>query len=210
MSSQPSVLIRASILSDSPLISFMKFKPGYSSKVWEFQDPDTGFAFKSLSREGLIQQITQYRINNNLDPLEELGVVLDHYLCSHPVNGGLCRPEALFSRGLRATFRGGIALFKSLLYGSYAPQAVADARAEQCIKCPFNFFPEDKPAFERYLDAAAVASVGKRRSKDFKLLGECGVCRCPLRSKVFFTGKSEFPPEQLTLMKSVNCWQLNG
>lgn len=185
---------------------YYKFRPFATTSVYEFQDPDSGHLYRASNRKDLIREILQYRINNQLPPIENLDMVLDHYLCTLPVNAGRCSPDIPLRRGLAATVRGGILLLKSMLYDKFASQEEADRRAEICVKCPHNVFP-DKTRFVRWTDAIAKASIGSRRSKLHNDLGSCEVCTCPLRAKVFYEGDPELTEEELSKMKAVGCWQ---
>jgi hypothetical protein len=159
------------------------------------------------TREALIKQIVQYRLNNRYTPIHDLPAVLDNYLCNLPQNAGKCRSFEPLERGLFAYLKGGIALVKSLMYDTFVAQAEADRRSEICAGCKFNVFP-DKTFFVEWSDKLAVASVGERKSKRHDELGTCEVCTCPLRCKVFHPGPfNDLTHEQVTKMKSVSCWQ---
>ena len=93
------------------------------------------------------------------------------------------------------------------MYDSFASQKEADRRAAICAVCPHNVFP-DRGNFIRWADHMAVVSVGDRKSKHHDELGNCAVCTCPLRAKVFYTGKNTLTEEQKIEMRKVNCWQV--
>lgn len=174
--------------------------------MFEFKDPDSGRVHKANSKSDLVKLIIAYRQQNNYDPIELIDTVVDNYLCMLPNNAGKCAPFFPIKRGLWATFKGGVAVVKSLLYKSFATQEEADRRAAICKDCIYNVFP-DKERFVRWSDSIAEASVGARKSKYHEELGNCDVCTCPLRAKVFFKGDIELTPEQISKMKKVNCWQ---
>lgn len=168
-------------------------------------DPDSGYAFKAKSREDLIHHIVTYRSQNNYEPIENLDLTLDNYLCKLPINAGACRPDFPLRRGLSTTLKGGILLLKSMLYKTFATQEEADRRAETCLNCPHNTFP-DKTRFVKWTDAIAKATIGKRKSKHYNELGVCDVCQCPMRCKVWYAGGLEFEKEELEKFPDF-CWQ---
>jgi hypothetical protein len=60
----------------------------------------------------------------------------------------------------------------------------AQVRAQTCFKCPHNVFP-DKGEFLAWSDEIAEAATGGRRVVGQEELGNCEICTCPLRAKVF-------------------------
>lgn len=186
----------------------LKFKPFHGPLNYRFKDPNTGFKFEASSEKELISRIRSYRSQNNLEPLEFLEAVIENYLCHQPENAGGCTPRGEFKRGIFAYLKGGIVLLQNLMYSSFAPQEVADARSAQCKDCKFNVFP-DRDKFIKWSDDIAIASVGDRRSAGHESLGNCEVCSCPLRAKVFFAGKVSLSETEQSEMRTVNCWQLN-
>lgn len=185
---------------------FLSFRPFQTSVVWEFVDPDTQRKFTAESRESLVRQIVKYRAQNELEPIENLHMVLDHYLCTLPINSGKCRSQTTLRRGIAATVKGGVMLWKSLMYKKVVSQEEADRRAAICVACPHNVFP-DRGAFVRWADQLAEASVGKKRSVHHDLLGNCDICSCPLRAKVFFAGDPGLSEDDVSRMRAVGCWQ---
>ena len=187
---------------------FKKFKAFESPHSYVFTDPDTGFKYSERTKEELVKHIITYRHQNRLPEIEMLNAVLDNYWCGLPENAGKCQANATLQRGLIPTIRGGIALLTNLMYQVFAEQSVADTRSEQCSTCPFNYFP-DKGPFVAWSDNIAINTIGEKKSKMHKQLGNCKVCDCPLRSKVFY-GKTldAFPEEQVLKFKTVKCWQL--
>lgn len=183
----------------------MKFKAFKATKSFIFKDPDTGYEFNHPTRRALVRHIVQYRAQNALEQIENLDAVLENYWCSLPENCGSCE-DAPLKRGFLQYLKGGIALVKSMAYKEYASQKEADRRAEICIKCPYNVFP-DKNAFVRWSDGLALEVIGNRRAVRHNELGNCSVCSCPLRVKVWFMGNPELSPSEIQQMKAVNCWQ---
>lgn len=186
---------------------FFRFNPfdGPSSFTWK--DPDTGVFFEESDKQSLIQRIQAYREQNNLEKIEHLSFVLESYWCSLPENAGKCTAIESAPRGTWGYLKGGIALLKTLMYNAFAPQRVAENRAKQCAKCPFNVFP-DKGPFLKWSDAIAESTVGERKTLMQERLGSCAVCSCVLKAKVFSTGEVEASEEDIEKYKSVNCWQL--
>lgn len=186
---------------------FFRFKPFEGPARFRWKDPDTGHKFEEPTKEALITRINSYRAQNNLEAIEALPFVLESYWCGLPENAYKCVPVEVTPRGMLGYIKGGVALLKNLWYGKFASKSVADVRSGQCSECQFNVFP-DRNGFIKWSDDIAVASVGERRSSNHDKLGICAVCSCPLRAKVFYTGKVENNPEWRSKFESVKCWQL--
>lgn len=185
---------------------FLNFT-GPAQYVWK--DPDTGHLFKEKNKQDLINRITIYRSQNNLEEIEQLSFVLESYWCSLPENFGRCEAVKSLPRGLLGYIKGGVALLRNLAYKDFAKQEVADERSRICSNCPLNVFP-DRNGFIRWSNDIAEASVGDRKASHHDELGQCAACSCPLRAKVFYTGKINLTAEQEELIKTVkpDCWQL--
>ncbi len=186
---------------------FLKFRPFTGPQVHEFKDPDTGFHYRGKDALSLHKQIIQYRANNDLEPLEALPAVVENYLCLQPVNAGRCQENTELKRNLWQSFKGGVVLLHNMLYKKFASQTQADARAQICITCPKNVFPENKSVYIATADKIAEASTLGRKSKYHNELGNCIVCSCPLRCKVFYGEKITLTPEEKSEMPDF-CWQL--
>lgn len=152
--------------------------------------------------------ITAYRKQNNLEDLEMLSEVLENYWCGLPENKGRCEPREL-KRGVLGYLKGGIAVLKNMVYAKFAPQEIADSRGRQCVECKFNTFKDNGP-FVEWSNKIAEASTLGRKSKYHDKLGECAVCICPLRAKVFYGDVISLEQEWIEPMQSVNCWQLKA
>lgn len=177
--------------------------------MFKFVDPDTNHVYSATTKQDLIHKILSYRSQNRLPSLQAIEAVVENYLCNLPENMGACEQNNVFKRGLFPAIKGGIAILQSYLYDKFASQEVADARADQCSKCPFNIYP-DKPALVELADNIAIACTKGRKSKYHNLLGNCEVCTCPLRAKVFYDGEVDtLTTDQVREMKTVNCWQLS-
>lgn len=184
----------------------LTFNPFMTSKVWEFEDPDTGYKFKSETKEKLIQHIVNYRAQNQLVPIENLHLVLDHYLCSLPVNMGACKNVDPIRRGVLETVKGGVTIFKTLLYSKFASQELAESRAKVCETCPENVLHKSN-AFIRWGDRLAKAMIGDKKVSTADKLGHCRVCSCAMKSKVFIhTDLLDFTEEEITAFPDF-CWQ---
>lgn len=187
---------------------FLKLKPFQAFSRFEFKDPDTRMLHKAPDLSNLYNLIIRYRAQNNLPPLEALNHVVENYLCSLPENCYKCQENEEVDRKFSAYIRGGVALLKNMFFRRFASQEVAETRAAQCVKCPYNVFP-DKGPFLQWADDIAIAQVGDRKVSVTDKLGNCAVCSCVIKSKVFYDGKlDKFPDDQLVKMKSVSCWQL--
>lgn len=186
---------------------FFKFSPFKTSVLWEFPDPDVkGRVHVANSKKELLTRIIQYRLQNRLPLIDELDTVVENYLCKHPLNAGSCEEVKNMKRGLLGYYKGGIALLQNLFFKKFATQEEADRRAAICVQCPFNIFP-DRGGFIKWSDDIAQASVGDRRSVHHDKLGNCGLCSCPLRPKVFYEGKLDLPEEMLKEAPKA-CWQV--
>lgn len=186
-----------------------KIKPFKGPQQFVFKDPDTGRMFHAHTRESLIRDIHTYRDQNNLPPIEYLNIVLENYWCSLPENAPNCQPSTELTRSFYQYLKGTIALVQSLAYPKKAPLHIANQRALQCSTCPYNVFP-DRSQFIQWSDAIAEQCLGPHtRSEHHNALGNCEVCSCPLRAKVFWDRPlSPFPEDQVTKLREVSCWQL--
>jgi hypothetical protein len=186
----------------------LQFKPFQTSGVWEFLDPDTQYKHVGATREELIRNIVNYRSNNQLDPIERLDLVVEHYICSLPQNCGKCEEKKL-SRGLMQYIKGGVSLIQNMYYKSFVSVDEAERRASLCKTCTCNHFP-DKDLFMAWSDEIALHSVGDRVVSDSHLLGNCLGCSCVLKAKVHYGGDIELEKEEEVLIRACNkkCWQL--
>lgn len=183
---------------------FKKFRPFTGPVEYKFKDPNTGYIYKASDKVELLQRIVSYRRQNELEPIDGLDYVVDNYLCGCPENFGSCQDNQL-ERHLMGYIRGGIALLKNMLYKKYVSQDVAEARAKICVTCPLNVFP-DKKGFLKWSDEMAEAAVGDRRTSLHEKLGNCEVCTCVLKSKVFFGEPITLPKDEYDKLPNY-CWQ---
>lgn len=185
---------------------FLKFAPFQGPRVFKFKDPDIRTKqYESQSMEGLLTLIKGYRSQNELPPIEYLDTVVENYLCKLPEHQGACVPRSPLKRGLFMALKGGVALISNMLYNKTVEQEVADERSAICAGCPNNVFP-DKGPFVAWSDDIAEQAIGSKRSKHHDELGNCGVCSCPMRPKVFYTGPFKFTKKQMTEFPDF-CWQ---
>jgi len=105
--------------------------------------------------------------------------------------------------------KGGINLLMNLFYGdkNIVSQNEADRRAEVCLNCPHNTFP-DKANFVKWADEMALLTIRNNKSKYHESLGNCDVCSCNMRAKVFFGSRIVLSDEEKEKMQKVGCWQL--
>lgn len=186
-------------------MSFLKFNQLSTPGSFIFKDPDVQKTYKADSFKQLISYIRSYRQQNELPEISYLEVVVEHYLCGLPENQGKCVPRSKLKRGLIPTIRGGIALLTSVLYSKFVSQEVADERSAICKKCPHNYFP-DKGKFIKWSDEIAEQATAGRKSKYHNDLGNCGVCSCPLRAKVWYGGEIKYTEPDLSKFPDF-CWQ---
>ena len=167
-----------------------------------FVDPDTQYNYEAPTKEALISHITVYREQNQLPPLQALDAILQNYWCSLPENLHLCRDVPL-KRGWFKYLRGGIALLENVFYGedNMISPTLAEKRAQICTSCPYNVFP-DKTGFLAWSDELAENATGGKKVPSHDNLGNCAVCSCTLKAKVWYKGpfkQEDFPS---------HCWQL--
>lgn len=170
-----------------------------------FLDPDTKHEYSAPSKEELIRHIEGYRTQNRLKPIESLAVILENYWCGLPENMGKCAQLPL-RRGLLSYVKGGVALIENILMKKMVSVEEAEARAKICLSCPHNVFP-DKDAFVKWSDELAENATGGRRVSAHEQLGNCDVCTCTLKAKVWFGGTLRLTGAERQKMKAVNCWQ---
>lgn len=183
----------------------LRFLPFTAPSRYVFTDPNTGYEYHSKNKEELIKHIINYRAQNGYEPIEHLDLVLENYWCQLPENAGNCQKYKL-KRGWFATWNGAIQVLKNIYYGeaNMVDKQEADRRAEICVKCPHNIFP-DKTDFIEWSDEVAEASTGGRKCDKHTELGNCGVCSCPLRAKVW---AKHFNVSEADNTRLPNfCWQ---
>lgn len=153
---------------------------------WRFIDPNTGYEFSRNYRNlhQLLLHVKQYRALNKLDPIPELRHAVEHYICNRPGTAGACR-DYIPKRTVARYLRGGVALAETTarrITGrkAFESQDIADKRAAVCIRCPNNI-PNPEHS---YADDVAARVVGARKTAVDNKLFSCGICTCPLRSKV--------------------------
>lgn len=185
----------------------LKFKPFETSDTYTFIDPDTQFKYQEPTMDALIHRIVTYRAQNALPPIEELRVVVENYLCHRPQNVGRCNPNTKISRSLWKYIKGGVTLIKNLTIENPVTQELADKRSAQCKTCLYNYFP-DRGAFIRWSDSMAEAAVGNKKSKHHNALGNCEVCSCCLKAKVWVPGPHKPDKDEIPKFQEVNCWQI--
>jgi hypothetical protein len=185
---------------------FLRFSSFKGPQSFTWKDPDTGREFRENSKELLIERIREYRSGNNLQEIERLSFVLEHYWCTLPENANNCQPAEV-KRGLLGYIKGGVALVSDVLTKNFCSQGEAEKRAAICVGCPHNVFP-DRQGFLLWSDNLAYhANADRVTSKDDEL-GNCAVCSCPLRTKVHKGGTIALEKEWIEPMKKVGCWQL--
>lgn len=183
---------------------FKKFKPFTGPVEYKFVDPDTKYLYKAPDKNELLYRIVAYRRQNELEPIDNLDYVVDNYLCGLPENFGSCQDHHL-DRHLMGYIRGGLALLKNMLYKKYVTQEMADYRGSICVGCPLNVFP-DKKGFLKWSDKMAEAAVGDRKSIHHENLGNCEVCSCVLKAKVFYGDNITLPEDEYNALPEF-CWQ---
>lgn len=189
--------------------TFQRLKVFEAPSSYPFIDPDTGRQFLAPDKASLIKQIVSYRAQNRLDPIEEIDLVLENYWCSLPGNIGKCHTERL-ERSFFQTVRGGIALVTNVFFGNDAmvSDEEAERRAQICLQCPNNSFPDQKGKFDSWADKLAEASTHGRKVSVNEQLGNCMICSCNLRAKVFKKPPFSFPEDERKALPDF-CWAKN-
>lgn len=183
-----------------------KILPFAAITEWEFKDPDIeGHEYRANSKEELLRKIAQFRQQNGLEDIDYLPWVVEDYNCRLQKNLGKCGRNDQITRSFMQYIKGGILLLKNLRYPKMVNRDVAQKRADVCITCPQNVFP-DKGPFIKWSDRIAEASTGGVRVVGHDKLGNCAACSCPLRAKVWYGGPLELSKEELEQMPDV-CWQ---
>lgn len=189
---------------------FRRFAPCVAPKQFYFKDPTSGRRFDGSSIQDVAAKVRTYRMQNEFHDLPYLEAVIENFLCKQSENQGGCEALPKLKRGLMETLQGGVAILKSMMYESFAPQEKADARSTICLTCPLNEFP-DKGPFVQWINDIAEDSVGDRKSKYHDELGVCAGCGCPIRSKVFYNEPIKLNKRQKKVIEQSqpSCWQLD-
>lgn len=182
-----------------------QLKPFLAPRRPIFIDPDTGRTITAKTRPELIQKIVTYRAQNELEPIENLNLVLENYWCCLPENKPVCE-EVTLKRGWLGYLKGGLTLIKTMLYNNFVPQEEADRRANICVNCPQNIKDIEKSPAIAWSDDIAEHVIGERKSKYHDELGNCRVCSCLLKAKVWYTDEPGLSKEEVSLLPSF-CWQ---
>jgi hypothetical protein len=186
-------------------MAFQQFRPFQTSTHWAFINPENQRELKANTKGELIVLIVSYRMQNGFEPIEFLEQVVDNHLCNHPSNAGRCEPMPELKRGVWETIQGGIALLKTYLYKRFATQEEADRRASICKTCPHNIFP-NKGDFIKWCDTTAELAVENRKSIHHNDLGNCSICSCNMRAKVFYDDVIQLTQDQINQAPDF-CWQ---
>lgn len=187
----------------------LKFVPFHGPIRFVWKDPDTEVEFVAKSKDELMSQIVAYRTSNNLEPIDFLSATLENYWCILPENQSACEPVENLPRGFFPTLKAGVPILKNVFYKQTVSDDEANRRAARCTTCPYNQFP-NRSTFIEYTNRIAEQMLGgtDRQTIDHDRLGECAVCKCPLKGKVFYDGKVPLDDDQIAAMKSVDCWQI--
>lgn len=192
--------------------SFFRLRPGNSPARFVFVDPDTRRVFEAPSYKALAEHVTSYRLQNELEAIRYLPQVIEDFWCRLPENMGKCQPMKL-PRNLTTIVKGGVTLLWKKITGGFVDETIANYRGRICSKCPFNVFP-DKGPFLKWQDDAALVLTGKSPAELKKIstyheqLGNCAVCTCNLKAKIWVTGPFDPSSEEQEKMRTVQCWQL--
>lgn len=190
-------------------MAFLKLRPFTAFNDHWFKDPETHMEFHGASIAEVAEKVRAFRKQNGFEEIELLELVIENFLCGQKSNQGRCDKRELH-RSVWQYIRGGVSLLKNLLMDKTVSQEEADRRAEICVSCPLNIFPDAKDRYIKWSDRVAQASVPNRRSKHHGQLANCEACSCTLRAKVFYGGEIKLTKAEEGKIKEVNplCWQL--
>lgn len=209
----------------------LKFKRKELTPIcgFTFTDPDTLKEFKAknyVSFEGLEYHVQNYRVQNNLPPIDNFRDVWEHYICSNypTMTSNCCPVEGNIARNFKQYISGAKVFIKSLFQkesDKFVSEEIAEQRATKCIGCKYNLENRGHFYAQYYTDKIMSRSVGKRRTKRWDLLYTCAGCSCILNSKVWFSdnivGKSLMREDIVKLEKAIDvhnqpikCWQLEA
>lgn len=200
---------------------------------WRYVDPDTQFYYGRHYRslDELLDHVRTYRAQNKHDPISDLRLVVEDWLCCQPAVGRYCKEEPSpagrtighYAQGAKAAVE--IAVSKAaasvgIANGPFVSLAVAEKRAAICVRCHYNEENESHSRLSRYTDTYVAGIVGNRKtSADGELLS-CTICTCALRPKVHISDsiikstmkssdKPRFPNGSLGKdEKPLHCWQV--
>lgn len=183
-----------------------RLKPFLAPRKIRFIDPDTLYKYRANTRTELVQKIVTYRAQNELPPIENLDLALEHFWCSMPENKHLCHDVTL-ERGWMTYLKGGLNLIKTVIFDKVVPLEEAERRASICAGCPHNVNP-NKANWDKWADEIAEHAVGDKKTSFHQKLFNCEVCTCNLRAKVFYDGPMDLDKEEKEKLPSF-CWQLS-
>jgi len=94
-----------------------RFKAFEAPDHYELKDPDTGHVMSGKTILDVVNQVTKYRAQNLLEPLEYLPAVIEEYTCGLPENCNKCQPTESLHRSIFLYVKGGVTLyFNTLLH----------------------------------------------------------------------------------------------
>lgn len=163
---------------------------------WRYVDPANGFEYNQEygsgehGKKALCEHVRAYREANQMKPIEGLEAVVEDWICQQSMSrmSGCCRED---HRTLKERISGGKALMQTFTTPDWqVPDAQAKARALLCLNCPMNGTPPNVSPQEKLENDAANSRTEAARAQiegvDWAGLNQCGICRCPLKAKVFF------------------------
>lgn len=188
---------------------------------WVFYYEPTKHHFGPFkSPEELIERVRAYINLNNYPEIKDLPYVIEDYVCNQPGNERRCTKREKFipARTNAQRARGAAAAAKMVYMGdkSFVSRELAEARAKVCVGCPFNV-PDEMKGIDAAANEMLKKLTGQRITEEDKRLGVCGVCTCPLKSKVHMKRslfedrlsaeeKRALPKEEDG--KSFTCWMV--
>jgi hypothetical protein len=156
-----------------------------------FTDPTTGYIFINDYKDfnEVLIHVKQFREDNKIEsptpPFKSLSDELQAFFCEQDEFCGECVQNERYVGVLtfvERLVRGGGALIKATINGSWVPFEAEQKRANQCSTCPFNNTKEKFYITDRMMITAVHSSKLSEKIR----LGKCDVCSCPLRAKIRF------------------------
>jgi hypothetical protein len=201
----------------------LKFLPFKGPRNWSFIDPDLNIGYEAPNKKELIHMIESTRKNNSLPPIDNIDIVVEHFLCSKPENiinaqyFDLPRTWGQWKKGV-------VTFFEKIRYDKIVPLEEAQRRADICLKfCTPKTLEggevesnEDKLKYNRDVNKGMTeaasdwlfeATVGEvTKVQGYEKLKTCSLCSCPLKCKVYYGGDiSNTLGTDITLPNY--CWQ---